>query len=180
MSLQIRIFRLDAYNYPKFRGKIVELYLQAFTTGKYAQFISPETAESSLDEMLRNGFGNMAFVDDRLAGVLIALPLSYDKDFPSDECPYVPVKSSVYIAEVMTHPDFQGRGIARELIEDFLRNERTNYTDVVIRVWDKNEPALSLYEKLGFHPIAAIRQTKYRSREDEFEMRKIYMRKEIR
>ncbi len=177
---QIRVFGLDQFNYPKFRNKIHTLYLNAFTTGEYAQFIPRESAESTLDEMLRNGWGNMAFADDRLTGVLIALPLSYDKDFPHDKCPQIPVETSIYIAEVMTHPDFRGKGIASELIENFLQGAKDRFTDVLIRVWDENIPALALYEKLGFHPVAAITQTKYRSQNEEFEMRKIYMRKEIR
>ena len=177
---QIRVFGLDRFNYPKFRSKILNLYINAFTTGEYAQFIPRESAESTLDEMLRNGWGNMAFTDDRLIGVVISLPLSYDKDFPRDKCPHIPVKTSVYIAEVMTHPDFRGKGIASELIENFLQKAKDRFTDVVIRVWDENIPALALYEKLGFHPVAAITKTKYRSQNEEFEMRKIYMRKEIR
>jgi len=58
----IRIFGLDEYNYPKFRGKIIDLYLHAFTTGEYAQYIEPEVAESTIDELVRRGFGKMAFM----------------------------------------------------------------------------------------------------------------------
>lgn len=177
---QIRVFDLDRFNYFKFRDKILRLYLNAFTTGEYAQYIPRESAESTLDEMLRSGWGNMAFVDDKLTGALVALPLSHDKDFPRDECPQIPVETSVYIAEVMTHADFRGRGVASQLIEKFLQKAEDRFTDVVIRVWDKNEPALSLYGKMGFLPIAAIRQTKYRYQDKEFEMRKIYMMNEIR
>lgn len=177
---QTRVFGLDQFNYPKFRSKIIDLYLNAFTTGEYAQYIPEETAESALDEMLRNGFGNMAFIDDRLAGVLIALPLSYDKEFPTEECPEIPVESSVYIAEVMVHTDFRERGVASHLLETFLQHANEVYTHTVIRVWDENEPALKLYKKLGFTQIAAISQNKFRTENDTFEMRKIYMAKEIR
>lgn len=180
-SQNVRVFLLDEFNYPKFRGKIIDLYLNAFTTGKYAQYIPLESAESTLDEMLRHGWGNMAFVDDKLAGVLIALPLSYDKDFPRDKCPQIPVETSVYIAEVMTHSGFRGKGVASELIKNFLQEAKNNYTDVIIRVWDENEPALSLYEKLGFEKLdAELVQTKLRSPDNSFEMRKIYLFKEIR
>ncbi|MDD3788130.1 MAG: GNAT family N-acetyltransferase [Petrimonas sp.] len=180
-SQKVRVFLLDEFNYPKFRGKIIDLYLNAFTTGKYAQHIPLESAESTLDEMLRHGWGNMAFVDDKLAGVLIALPLSYDKDFPRDKCPQIPVETSVYIAEVMTHSGFRGKGVASELIKNFLQEAKNNYTDVIIRVWDENEPALSLYEKLGFEKLdAELVQTKLRSPDNSFEMRKIYLFKEIR
>ncbi|MDO5664363.1 MAG: GNAT family N-acetyltransferase [Bacteroidia bacterium] len=178
---QIRVFRLDQFNYPKFRKKIIDLYLNAFTTGEYAQYIPLESAESTLDEMLRNGWGNMAFVGDKLAGVLIALPLSHDNDFPHNKCFRIPVESSLYIAEVMTHSDFRGKGVASKLIENFLEEAKDNYTDVVIRVWDKNEPALSLYEKMGFERMDVdIVQTKFRDKNEAFEMRKIYLFKRIR
>ena len=175
----IRVFGLDPYNYPKFRGKIIRLYLNAFTTGGYAQYIPSGSAESALDEMLRNGWGNMAFSGDELAGVLIALPLSYDKEFPRDRCPQVSVETSVYIAEVMTHSDFRGKGVASELLESFLQKAKDNYTDVIIRVWDENEPALSLYEKMGFKKLGVeLVQTKLSSPGEEFKMRKIYMKYE--
>lgn len=176
----IRVFGLDQFNYPKFRGKIIDLYLNAFTSGEYAQYIPAETAESTLDEMLRNGFGNMAFIDDRLAGVLIALPLLHDQEFPKEECPGIPVETSLYIAEVMVHAHFRGQGIASHLLETFLQQVEGVFTDVVIRVWDENEPALNLYEKLGFTQIATILQTKLRAEDEAFKMRKIYMAKEIR
>ncbi len=175
MSSKIRIFRLDAFNYPKFRGKIIELYLSAFTTGEYAQHIPRESAESVLDEMLRHGWGQMAFADDKLAGVLIALPLLRDEEFPRDVCPQIPVATSVYISEVMTDPDFRGKGVATQLINVFLQEAKEAYTHAVIRVWDENKPALSLYRKMGFTEIGTITQTKFRTENQPFEMNKIYL-----
>ena len=171
----VRIFGLDQYNYPKFRAKIIDLYLNAFTIGEYAQHIPDEAAESALDEMLRNGFGKMAFVDDRLAGVLIAFPLGHDNEFPKEQCPDIPVETSLYIAEVMVHSDFQGRGIASRMLQTFLEEVKGNYTYIVIRVWDENKPAVKLYEKLGFTPVATISQTKFKTESQAFEMRKVYM-----
>lgn len=176
---QIRIFELNQFNYPKFRGKILRLYVNTFTSGEYAQYIPQESAESTLDEMLRNGSGQMAFIDDKLAGVLIALPLSHDKEFPKEDCFDISVETSVYIAEVMTHPDFWVKDVIAELIENFLRNVKDNYTDVVICIRDENKPVLKLYEKLDFHPITTTKQTKYRTVEKVFEMRKVYLRKNL-
>ena len=176
---QIRIFELNQFNYPKFRGKILRLYVNTFTSGEYAQYIPQESAESTLDEMLRNGSGQMAFIDDKLAGVLIALPLSHDKEFPKEDCFDISVETSVYIAEVMTHPDFRVKDVIAELIENFLRNVKDNYTDVVICIRDENKPVLKLYEKLDFHPITTTKQTKYRTEEKVFEMRKVYLRKNL-
>jgi len=176
---QIHLFVLNEFNYPKFRSKILDLYLHAFTTGDYAQYIDPQKAESILDEMVRRGTGIMAFVVDRLAGVALALPLQHDKEFPAGEVPVIPVDTSLYIAEVMVHADLRGRGIASMLINDLLTRAEGSYTDAVIRVWEKNAPALSLYGKLGFHPVATISQTKLNVSGETFDMQKIYLHKTI-
>jgi len=176
---QIRLFLLNEFNYPKFRSKILDLYLHAFTTGDYAQYIDPQRAESTLDEIVRRGTGNMAFTIDRLAGVVLALPLQHDKEFPAGEVPEIPVDTSLYIAEVMVHTDLRGRGIASMLISDLLTRAKGIYTDAVIRVWERNAPALSLYGKLGFHPVANISQTKLNAYGETFCMEKIYLHKKV-
>ena len=176
---RVRIFKLDEYIYPKFRGRIIDLYLHAFTTGEYAQYIAPERAESRLDELVRRGFGVMAFIGDRLVGLLLCHPLSYDKDFPADDFPHIPVMSSLYIAEVMVQTDDRGKGIASKMISHLVVTLPTTITDLIIRVWDKNEPALSLYRKLGFEQFYSITQTKLRSPEETYVMKKIYLHKAL-
>lgn len=176
----IRIFPLDIFNYPKFRGKIIELYLHAFTTGEYAQYITPEWAESDLDETLRTGFGSMAFSGDRLVGISLATPLAKDNDFPRDECPSIPIDKALYIAETMVHTDFRGQGIAFQMIDNILRKANDIYDEAVIRVWSENKPALTLYEKMGFTQIAFITQTKHRSTKETFQMKKIYLHRVLR
>ena len=175
-----RLFKLDQFNYPRFRGKIIDLYLHAFTSGEYAQYIDPRTAGTTLDALVRKGWGNMVFVGDRLAGVAMAMSLQHDRDFPAAELPAIAVERSLYISEVMVHADYRGRGIARQMVDDLLARAVDTFTDVVIRVWDKNLPALALYHKLGFYPVASIRQTKLEAPGRPFEMRKIYLHRSIR
>ena len=161
-TLDARIYNLDQYNYPRFRGKIIELYLHAFTTGDYAQYYTTEIAESKLDEIIKKGSGEIAFIGDRLAGVLMGFLLKKEHDFPTDSCPGIPLDSTIYIAELMVHSDFRGKGIAKKMINRYLTESTDNYTDAVIRVWKANKPALSLYRKLGFTPVATIFQPKIR------------------
>ncbi|MCE5204533.1 MAG: GNAT family N-acetyltransferase [Porphyromonadaceae bacterium] len=175
----IRLFVLNEFNYPKFRSQIVQLYLHAFTTGEYAQHIDPQKAESTLDEMVRRGMGVMAFAGDRLAGALLALPLRYDEDFPAGEVADVPPDTTLYISEVMVHVEMRSRGIASAMIGDLFSRAAATHTDAVIRVWDENKPALSLYDKLGFHPVATITQTKKHASGESFEMKKIYLHKKL-
>ncbi|WP_352421107.1 N-acetyltransferase [Proteiniphilum sp.] len=174
----VRIYELDKYNYPQFRDKLIELYLHAFTTGDYGQCITRGKVEATLDELLRDGYGWMAFAADCLMGLVVTLPLEKDPGFPAGMCPTIPVEQSVYIAEVMVHADYRGRGIASEMLESCLRNEAKNHLYAVIRVWEKNKPALELYRKLGFLPIAGIVQKKLGMDGEEFEMKKLYLAKE--
>lgn len=176
----VHIFRLDEYIYPKFRRKIIDLYLHAFTTGEYAQYIEPEAAESTIDAHVRRGFGMMAFIEERLVGVLLCQPLSYDKEFPAVAFPSIPVKNCVYFAEVMVHANVRGKGVASQMINSQLISLPETYTDGVIRVWEKNEAALRLYRKLGFAPFHTITQRKRRTPEEEFEMKKIYLHKVLK
>ncbi|MDD2313501.1 MAG: N-acetyltransferase [Proteiniphilum sp.] len=175
----MRLYSLNEINYPKFRSQIIHLYLHAFATGEQAQYIDPQQAESRLDELVKRGMGLMAFVGDRLAGVVLGMPLQQDREFPVYEVPGTAVDTSLYIAELMVHADLRGQGIATALITEMLSRAAETHTDVVIRVWDENKPALSLYHKLGFHPVATITQTKKHVSGESFEMRKIYLHKHL-
>ncbi len=176
----VRLFNLNEFNYPKFRAKLVDLYLHSFTTGEYAQYIDFESIESTLDDMLlHKGDGVMAFIYDRLVGLLIATPLKNDNEFPQNKYPALKIDHTIYIAEVMVHIDTRERGIASKMILERLSKASSQYTDVVIRVWDKNLPALHLYEKLGFKPIATILQRKLTPSHEMFEMNKIYLHRKL-
>lgn len=176
---QIRLFALHPFNYPKFRDRILKLYLHAFTTGEYAQQIDSQSAERTLDELVRLGTGVMAFTGDKLTGVVLALPLLHDKEFPMDEAPGISMDATIFIAEVMVHAEMRGRGIATEMIRWLLTQAEAEYRGVAIRVWERNQPALSLYDKLGFEPVATISQSKLGISGVMFEMKKIYLYKSL-
>ncbi|MEL7599596.1 MAG: N-acetyltransferase [Proteiniphilum sp.] len=174
-----RLYALNEFNYPKFRSQIFYLYLHAFTTGEQAQYIDPQQAESRLNELVQRGMGVMAFTGDRLVGVVLGLPLRYDGDFPVLEMPNLPIDTTLYIAELMVHADLRGRGVGTALIGELLSRAAETHTDAVIRVWEENKPALLLYNKLGFHPVATITQTKKHVSGESFEMKKIYLHKHL-
>ena len=174
-----RRYVLNEFNYPTFRSQIFHLYLHAFTTGEQAQYIDPQQAEIRLNELVQRGMGIMAFAGDRLAGVVLGMPMRQDKDFPASEVPNLPIDTTLYIAELVVHADLRGRGIAAAMMNEMLSRAAEVHTDVVIRVWDENKPALSLYNKLGFHPVATITQTKKHVSGESFEMKKIYLHKHL-
>ena len=53
------------------------------------------------------------------------------------------------ICRMMVHPDFFRRGIARRLIT-FVESMVTNEREIVVSTGSKNEPAIRLYEAMGF------------------------------
>ena len=63
-------------------------------------------------------------------------------------------------------------------MEEFENKLDTNVTDLFIRVWDKNVPALTLYEKQGYTLVASILQHKLEiDGTSRLLMRKMYLHK---
>lgn len=172
----IRLVGLDRYGYPLYREKVVTLYKHVFTTGEAAQKLSLSDAKMLIDAVMRYGFGMMAFDGQRLAGVVLAMPLKKHEEFPEMETIELDPRSTLYIAEVMVHDDYRNRGMGTMLLEEILERP-AGFSSTLIRVWEENRPACNLYRKLGFRPIAAISQTKRRPDGEHFEMRKLYFLK---
>ena len=177
----ITFFGLDDVNYPKYRNELIELYRLSFTEGHYAQHIPPEDIEASLDDIMRIGFGFMAFHKDKLIGAILCLSLKNDPDFPFDNHKELNPDKTLYIADLMVDQEFRGRKVAQSLVEHlFAQSQPKPYDDAVIRVWDQNIPAVSLYKKLGFEEIETIVQTKlHKGNKEPFEMKKIYMYRKL-
>ena len=130
---------------------------------------------------MRVGFGFMSFKKDVLAAAVLCLSLKNDHDFPFDEHKDIDPSKTIYIADLMVDEHFRGQGIAQGLLEHlFEMSQPKSYNDVVIRVWDENTPAVSLYKKLGFEQITTILQTKLsKETKEPFEMKKIYMHRRL-
>lgn len=177
----ITIFGLDSVNYPKHRGKLIDLYELSFTDGQYAQYIPQEAIEISLDDIMRVGFGFMSFQKDNMVGAVLCLSLKNDPDFPFDEHKDIDPAKTIYIADLMVDTHYREQGIAQGLLEHlFKRSQSKPYNDVIIRVWNQNIPAVSLYKKLGFVEITTILQTKLsKETKKPFEMKKIYMHRRL-
>jgi ribosomal protein S18 acetylase RimI-like enzyme len=57
-----------------------------------------------------------------------------------------------YVKRVVVHPDYRGRGLARQLMQhiiDFAHTER-KLAAIDLHVWEGNHSAIHLYESLGF------------------------------
>ncbi len=56
----------------------------------------------------------------------------------------------VEVSGVCTHPEFSGRGLARNLSSAVAKEIETRGDTPFLHAWKTNTPAISLYEKLGF------------------------------
>lgn len=57
-----------------------------------------------------------------------------------------------YIRRVVVHPNFQHKGLAQQLLAHtitYARNEQ-KLASLDLHVWEQNQPAIRLYETLGF------------------------------
>jgi ribosomal protein S18 acetylase RimI-like enzyme len=57
-----------------------------------------------------------------------------------------------YIRRVVIHPNFQGKGLAQQLLSYIITYARREYqlAALDLHVWEQNQPAIRLYETLGF------------------------------
>lgn len=60
------------------------------------------------------------------------------------------------ISGVCTHPDYQGRGLARRLMLKLIRREMLRHETPFLHVMTKNSPAWQLYERLGFRKYREV------------------------
>jgi len=168
-------------NNSNYRNSIIELYIEAFSIGKSQQHIDLEELNKYVDSILKNGYANISFEKETVTGAILLCPLSFDKALPIEIKDNFDIEKCLYVAEMMVTEKVRGQGIGKQLMTAFFDTVDTaRYSDAFIRVWDKNIPAISLYRKMGFEPIATIEQTKTKADESgTFVMQKIYLHKKL-
>lgn len=161
--------------------EITKLYTEVFSSGISQQHISSHELSLYINTILKNGYALLALDNNRIIGALLCCPLTLDELFPKQTFQNISIEKCVYVAEIMISSAYRGQGIGKEFLNQFEQTtDKSLYTDAVIRVWDENIPALSLYRKMGFEPIASIQQTKLRpDGKETFVMNKIYLHKKL-
>ncbi len=177
----LKIFQDTHY---RFREEIRKLYLETFSQGDAAQHIDPEELDTEIRLTYEEGMMMVAVDDEeedesKLTGALFVYPLEYDAGFKpelSDVCDKV---HTPYIAELMVRKNYQGKGAGRRLLMKTLTKLQQNrFTEVFIRVWNKNLKAMHLYQKAGFQEVGKMLQTKlFSDRMKKIVMEKVYLRK---
>jgi ribosomal protein S18 acetylase RimI-like enzyme len=150
--------------------------LSAFTEGISAQKITTDDAETYLDKLFTDGYGIFGFSDDQLIAALISIPLTSDNERPENIRTLYDSTTTEYIAEVLVDKNFRGMGLGKKLMQTFEDHLDKNSEHVLLRVWDQNEAAVTLYQKTGFEVCGHIVQEKIRPLTNEkFVMHKNYM-----
>lgn len=164
-----------------YREAIVSLYIDCFSTGVSEQYIDLAELTEYIGLVLDKGNAVLSFENELMTGAVLSLPLKYDSYLPEIISRDYIVNNCVYIAELMVIQQKRGKGTGEKLLSEFIKNvDRNFYTGIFIRVWDQNFPALRLYEKMGFVPVATIRQTKkHADGNGTFDMNKIYLYKAV-
>jgi ribosomal protein S18 acetylase RimI-like enzyme len=163
----------------RFRDEIRKLYLDTFSKGPSAQYIDPDELDSEIRLTYQEGMMMVAVDDTVLKGALFVYPLQYDAFTSPVLKGDANLVNAPYIAELMVHENYRGLGTGYKLLTKTLAKLQQNrFTEVFIRVWNKNFKALHLYKKSGFQEIGNMLQTKYfTDRMTKIVMKKVYLRK---
>jgi ribosomal protein S18 acetylase RimI-like enzyme len=159
---------------------IQNLYIDAFASGESAQFIDNELLEIYLSSILKSGNAIIIVENNMIVACLLYTSLKNDKDCPATITLNFDINHCAYIAEVMVHSQFRKSGYGKKLLEYFFDNVTDKYTQVFIRVWDKNEIALKLYQNNGFKIFDSIEQEKLSpDKSQKIKMTKLYLYKAL-
>jgi ribosomal protein S18 acetylase RimI-like enzyme len=165
----------------EYKADIINLYIEAFSTGQSEQFIDLEELNKYVDSILEHGYALLAIENNQPIGAALICPLTLDKALPTEISQKFNADKCLYIAEMMVTEAARGKGVGKKLLEEFeTRADKAHFQDAFIRVWIENTPAVNLYQKMGFEVIASIEQTKKTADGNgTFVMQKIYLHKKL-
>ena len=155
---------------------IAQLYADCFGTGDAAQLTDPEETKAYFQWAVSNGGTCRTYSEnDKTIAALLHFPAQFHTHYPP-AIAHLTGHNCIYIAELMVHTHYRGRGLANQLLRETLAE--FPYRDFLIRVWKENRAALHLYLKTGFTEVATITETKTKpDGKTLFEMEKVYLHK---
>lgn len=114
---------------------------------------------------------------NRVCEFMRASGMNYFTESELAYCPFVGIKESdefysvggfhlydaglVEIGNIVTRPDQRGRGFGKIITSKLTQMGKEMAADVYLGVFADNAPALRVYEKLGYHPIAKLNVTDF-------------------
>jgi ribosomal protein S18 acetylase RimI-like enzyme len=135
------------------RARFVLAYRRIFAGSPYFEDFTPAEAGDVLDQLLATPgqITLLALHGDDVVGFGMAVPLAASARVSRLLQGMVPVKATVYLAELGVDPAWRRRGLGRLLVK--LRVERIDpsvYTHVVLRVAEGRTESFEMYRALGF------------------------------
>lgn len=154
-------------------NELLDLYVECFDNQQH----DINRLKNYILQSLKNHCVWLAMENNHTVGALM-----YSKNLESDLFPAsisqnYDLKRCLYISELMVSTKLRGQKIGINLLTTFIQHiDIKKFTDIFIRVWDKNTPALTLYQHMGFTPLTSIEQTKISpDGKSTFVMKKIYL-----
>jgi ribosomal protein S18 acetylase RimI-like enzyme len=133
---------------------IVSGYCRVFSGFPYFEQWYPPQAEQIVRKLLGTP-GNIVLVavdgDDKVAGFAAAIPLQHKHGVANQLTGLVPLKHTMYLAELGVLREHRGNHIGRTLVRTRLDLiDRDNFSHVVLRISADNTPSGEMYKALGF------------------------------
>jgi len=177
----MELITIDKVGYQQYKQQLLQLYFDGFSTGLSAQILDPGVVGQYIDSLFVEGYGIVVMEGDAVIGALLNTPLGFDELIPDKIRQNFLVEDCVYIAEMMVSENARGKGLGKQLLQEFIQTvDQNRFKHAFIRVWIDNLPAISLYRKMGYQDYAYIDQIKTNpDTKEPFVMHKVYLHKNL-
>ncbi|MGH6927047.1 MAG: GNAT family N-acetyltransferase [Dongiaceae bacterium] len=128
-------------------------YQEAFglslSAGDLAAYLSANLSEACFETFMDEDVNLIAEMDDRVVGYV---------QFGAVSVPVETVSADREVRRLYVHPEFQGRGVGKRLLDAALEHPQLKTAgSIYLDVWERNHGALRLYRRYGFEVIGAHR-----------------------
>lgn len=174
----MKIIKLNKTNFRKYFHQIVNLLIKAFTTGYYfQQTLNKKWVEKYVDEIFQNrGYGFLSLNKEEVLGFTILTPIPIEFSFPKRLKEKYNLKECCFLLELVVIKKQQRRGLGTKLVKKIIDSiDKEKYRYVFLKTIINNEPALRLYQKLGFRKSIVIKEAINKKNKDKT----LYVRKQV-
>lgn len=150
----IRFVEVRAPDVERHLPGFADAYQRIFSGEPYFEAFTREEAENTFRRLTRLS-GNITIlaldVDDRVLGFGVAIPLKHQPDVARELTGLVPLKHTMYLAELGVLPEFRGLGLGRQLVRERVKRvDQEHYSHVVLRVAEGASSSAMMYRALHF------------------------------
>lgn len=139
------------------RAPFTGAYQTVFSGPPYFERYYPSEAEGIYRKLTETP-GNIVLLATQgitqVVGFGVAIPLSRKPPVAVELTGLVPIKHTMYLAELGVMESHRGHGLGKVLVQERLAAmDRNNYSHVVLRVSAGENPSSTLYKELGFEEM---------------------------